>query len=101
MKLNKGDKVWFSKSKKPYKVRASNERFAICTQPYNFKPQTVVYSIVDFARNVRGVDNLVFGIFDYYTDKDCQEALEMLASGEMEVSWRNYVELDITRIDYD
>jgi hypothetical protein len=66
--------------------------------PYNFKPHTVVYTIVDFERNVRGMDNYVFGIYDYYSDEDCEQALQELISGEMEVSYRNHVELDITRV---
>lgn len=96
--LNIGDKVWFGNGKKPYKVRACNERFAICTKLYNFKPKTVIYTIVDFERNVRGTDNYVFGIYDYYSNEDCQQALHELVCGEMEISHRNCVELDITRI---
>ena len=99
--LSKGDKVWFANKKKPYKVRACNDRFAICTQPYNFKPHTVIYTIVDFERNVRGMDNYVFGIYDYYSDEDCEQALQELISNEMEVSYRNYVELDITKVVHD
>lgn len=99
-KLNKGDKVWFGNDKKPFTVRACNNRFAICTQPFNFVPQTVCYTIVDFERNVRGVDNYVFSIYDYYSDEDCDEALQALINGEMEVSYKNnkYVQLDITKV---
>ena len=48
MILNKGQRVWFSDGKKSFRVREANEKFAICTQPYNFKPETVIYTIIDF-----------------------------------------------------
>lgn len=100
--INKGDNIWFSTSKKPFRVRECNERFAICTQPYNFRPNTVVYTIIDFERNVRGMDNMIFGVYDYYSDEDCKLAMEDLLQGDMEVSWKSSknVSLDIVRVDY-
>ena len=77
--LKKGDSVWFAASKKSFKVRECNERFAICTQPFNLQPNTVIYTIIDFDRNVRGMDNLVFGIYDYYSDEDFEQ---MYADGK-------------------
>lgn len=35
MKVNVGDKVYFPNEKKPYRVRARDERFIICTKPIN------------------------------------------------------------------
>ena len=98
--LKKNNKVGFPAGKKPFKVRCANERFAICTQPYNFKPNTVIYTIIDFKRDVRGMDNMVFSCHDYYTDEDCETALEELINGEMEVSYKHskYVKLDIAKI---
>ena len=100
IKLNKGDSVWFAACKKPFKVRAANDRFAICTQPYNFKPKTVIYTIIDFERNVRGLDNMVLGIYSYYTDEECVAALQDFINGTMEVSYRTSknVELDIIKV---
>lgn len=100
--LNKGDSVWFESCKKSFKVRECNDMFAICTQPYNFKPNTVIYTIIDFDRYVRGLDNYVFGIYDYYSDEDCKQAMEDLMSGNMEVSWKTdkNVSLDIVRIKH-
>jgi hypothetical protein len=56
-------------------------------------------TIIDFDINVRGLDNLVFGIYDYYSDEDCKQAMKDLLNGDMEVSWRS-VSLDIYRIDH-
>lgn len=99
--LYKDDRVWFEGDKKPFKVRCANGSFAICTKPYNFKPHTVIYTIIDFQRGVRGMDNMVFSCHDYYSDEDCEMALEELISGKMEVSYKHskYVKLDIVRID--
>lgn len=100
MILEKGQRVWFSDGKKSFKVREANERFAICTQPYNFKPETVIYTIIDFERNVRGMDNMVFGMHDYYSDEDCAEAFKELNEGVFEVSYKHskHVELDIVKV---
>ena len=100
--LNKGDSVWFSTSKKSFKVRECNDRFAICTQPYNFKPNTVIYTIIDFDRDVRGEDNLIFSVYDYYSDEDCKQAMEDLMSGEIEVSYKRNKNtiLDIVKVKH-
>ena len=100
--LKKGDSIWFNTGKKSFRVRECNERFAICTQPFNLQPKTVIYTIIDFERNMRGMDNLVFGIYDYYSDEDCKDAMEALMKGDIEVSWKSskHIPLDIYRIDY-
>lgn len=97
MVLEKGQKIWFSDGKKSFRVREANDKFAICTQPYNFKPNTVIYTIIDFEHNIRGLDNMVFGMHDYYSDEDCADAMKDLMSGKMEVSRKHHkhVVLDI------
>lgn len=100
--LNKGDSVWFSTSKKSFKVRECNDRFAICTQPFNLQSKTVLYTIIDFDRDVRGEDNLIFSVYDYYSDEDCKQAMEDLMSGEIEVSYKRNKNtiLDIVKIKH-
>ena len=100
--LNKGDSVWFSTSKKSFKVRECNDRFAICTQPFNLQPKTVLYTIIDFDRDVRGEDNLIFSVYDYYSDEDCKQAMEDLMSGEIEVSYKRNKNtiLDIVKVKH-
>jgi len=94
--FERGQKVFIKNEKRPYRVRACDERFAICTKPYN--PQrTVLYFIIDKKNNVRGTENLIFGM-GFESDKDCEEALDRLQNGESEVSYRNRVPLDIARV---
>jgi hypothetical protein len=100
--LNKGDSVWFSTCKKSFKVRECNDRFAICTRPFNLKPKTVLYTIIDFDRDVRGEDNLIFTVYDYYSDEDCKQAMNDLINGEIEVSYKRNknTKLDIVKIKH-
>lgn len=92
-KLNVGDKICLPGQKKPYKVMARNERYIICTQPYNFK-HTVMYFIIDLERGIRGPDNMIF-CFGYETALHCAERLDELERGVIEVSQRRCVELDL------
>ena len=93
MKVNVGDRVYIPKEKRPYKVRARDDRYIICTKPYN--PQhTVMYFIIDLEEQRRGPDNMVF-CFGYESDEDCMERLKELQEGKIEVSRRRDVPLDI------
>ena len=90
-----GDKVWFPGEKRPYRVKACDDRFAICTKPHN--PQkTVLYTIIDLDQNVRGTENLIF-CMGFETIELCKEALVRLQDGETEVSFRNRVPLVISK----
>lgn len=101
MILHKGDRVWFKGDKKPFRVRAANERFAICTKPYNFQPKTVIYTIVDFEWGMRGMDNMIFGIYSYCSDEECEEALQALINGDLEVSSKTHkhTRIEIVRVN--
>lgn len=93
MKVKVGDKVYVPNEKKPYRVRARDDRYIICTKPFN--PQhTVVYFIVDLLERWRAPDNMIF-CGGYETDEDCQERLAELQSGEIELSRRRGIPLDI------
>ena len=78
MEYKVGDKIYFAEEKKPYTVRACDERFLICTKPYNFKPKMVIYTIVDLKEKIRGTDNYSIGWCDYYYTKDCKKILKEL-----------------------
>lgn len=130
MKIPVGSKIKFREEKLRYTVQASDERFVICTKPFNLmksytrpKRCTVLYSIIDFKENVRGPENLIFGM-GAETRQDCREMLERLNGYESpeeraesiecykqagiegpppppthsEVSYRHRIELDIEKI---
>jgi hypothetical protein len=116
-----GDRVRFAPYKRAMTVRAvtTGGRFAILTMPFPPK-QTVIYTVIDFKRGVRGCDNH-YGL-GYETDDQVARALEAFqateddlpgqrareaeASGETswpsvlaaEVSHRKYVALDIVTV---
>ena len=87
-----GDKVYFMEEKRPYTVRACDERYLICTKPFNLQ-HTVQYTIVDLKEGIRGADNYWRwgGYDDYTTDEGCRNVLENLNSGEVEISYRNRI----------
>lgn len=89
MRAQIGDKVElpFWDVDNPYTVRARDDRYIICTGSDS-------YFIVDLERRVRGADNMIF-CSGYETDEDCKERLGELQRGEIEVSYRNVVPLDI------
>lgn len=93
MRAEVGDKVFIPKQKKPFRVKARDERYIICTKPFN-PLHTVIYFIVDLVDKWRGPDNMIF-CNGYETDEDCQERLKELQDGEIEVSSRRGIPLEI------
>lgn len=91
-----GDRIKFSSERQSYRVCAADGRFAVCIKPFNAR-KTTLYTIVDFERGVRGPDNIIFSQ-GYETDEDAKRALGQLQRGEIEVSHRRHVALDIEKI---
>lgn len=91
MRVQVGDKVYVPKEKKPYRVKARDDRFIICTKPCF---GTVLYFIVDLKERWRAPDNMVF-CSGYETEEQCKERLAELQSGEIELSRRRGIPLDI------
>lgn len=89
--LRVGDNVFIYEHTRPFKVRCRDERYIICTKPFNVK-HTVLYFIIDLERGVRGPDDRVF-CCGYETDEQCAERLRELQNGEIEVSYRRSVAL--------
>ena len=84
--LKQGDPVFVPNEVRPYKVKCRDERFIICTKPFNPK-RTVMYFIIDLKEHRRGPDNSCF-CRGYETQEQCEERLKDLQSGEIEVSRR-------------
>ena len=87
--LKPGDPVFVADEIRPFRVKCRDERYIICTKPYN-PLRTVRYFIIDLERRVRGPDNMVF-CSGYETQEQCEERLKELQEGKIEVSYRNCV----------
>ena len=92
--LNVGDKIKFNTEKQRYTVKAKNERYLICTKPYNLIHH-VLYTIIDLDRFVRGRNDRIFNPYDYMMQEKIDRCLGDLISGKVEVSWRHCIPLDI------
>lgn len=93
MKVSIGDKVYIPDEKKPFKVKARDDRYIICTKPFNPK-KTVLYFIIDLVWKRRAPDNMIF-CHGYETDEQCNDRLKELQNGEIGLSWRHGIDLDI------
>ncbi len=92
-RLKPGDKVYVPHEKHPYTIRCRDNRFIICTKPFNLQ-RTVRYFIVDLVRKIRGPDNMVF-CSGYETQEQCEDRLKELQDGSIDVSSRRSIPLDI------
>lgn len=93
MRVNIGDKVYIPEHKRPFRVKARDDRYIICTKPYNPR-RTVIYFIIDLQDKWRAPDDRVF-CSGYGTEDDCKKRLEELQSGEISLSTRRGIPLDI------
>lgn len=93
-----GSKIKFAEEQKRYTVQARSHRYAICTKPFNAR-HTVLYTIIDFQRGVRGRDNMIFGR-SYETPAECRENLREMHREEnpVQVSYRNFGPLKIESV---
>lgn len=92
--MKKGQRVKFNDDRRIFFVRESNERFTILTYPHE---DSVMYTIIDHEKNIRGTDNMVF-CNGYETDRDVRFNMIALLRNKMSISYRNRVELSIKYI---
>jgi hypothetical protein len=92
--INIGEKIRFAEEKQMYTIRAKNDRYLICTKPFNPK-HTVIYTIVDIIESIRGTNDFIFNPYDYTVTEDCQQCLKDLISGKTKISSRNKISLKI------
>ena len=92
-KVKVGDRVYVPTDKRPYTVKARDERYIICTKPFAAR-HTVLYFIIDLKEKWRAPDNMIF-CSGYETDEQCRERLRELQKGEIELSRRRGIPLDI------
>ena len=93
MKVNVSDKVYILTHVNPFRVQARDDRFIICTKPFNLK-RTVLYFIVDLKTKRRGPENMIF-CSGYNTREQCEERLKELQEGKITVSRRHGIDLDL------
>jgi len=91
-----GDKIKFIPEKQKYIVKAKSDRYIICTKPFNLK-KTVLYTIIDLQRFVRGTNNMIFNPYDYSIQEDIDKCLVDLDyhNNGIEVTHRNCIKLDV------
>lgn len=96
--INVGDKIKFERETHRYTVRAKGKRYLVCTKPFNAR-RTVLYTVVDSIKNIRGTENLTFSM-GAETTQECEEMIARLEATEnpTEVSRRNSVDLKIEGI---
>jgi hypothetical protein len=100
-----GDKIYFAEERNPYTIQACDERFLICTKPFNPK-HTVQYTIVDLKDGIRGADNYWKwgGYIDYADRKECERMLRALHGDcdeqdrQVMISPRNQIDLNIVKV---
>jgi len=94
--LKVGDKIKFTPEKQRYTVKAKSDRYIICTKPFNLM-HTVLYTIIDLERLVRGTNNMIFNPYDYAVQEDIDECLVDLDyhNNGTEVTHRNCIKLDV------
>lgn len=98
--LEVGVRIKFAGDAKWWAVRAesADRRYAVCTRQAEFKPKgEVFYTIVDQVEYLRGPCNLIGQSWDaYMSDEKCAELIAALESGEVEISHRNRVGLNVS-----
>ena len=92
-----GDKIKFAGQKQRYTIRACNERYLVCTKPFNAR-KTYLYTMVDLQEGIRGTDGYAIACYDYRIPSHARMYLKDLHKGKVEISHRNRVELKIEEL---
>lgn len=71
-----GDKIKFKAEKQRYTIQACNERFLICTKPFNAR-KTFIYTLVDLKEGIRGTEGK-YCTHDYDNPEEARKALNKL-----------------------
>lgn len=120
--LKQDQQLYFVGEKAPFKIAAINDNYAIATrklhkrhdaellrhqvemggyftftEAYDHQKDNMVYSILDFKNNKRGTHNLVFNPYDFEDIDSMDKLLNDLEFGEVELSRRNFCELQIQK----
>jgi hypothetical protein len=94
-----GDKVRFVEERQAYTIQARSKRYLVCTKPFNPK-RTVLYTVVDLEKAIRGTENLIFGA-GAETVELCEEMIARLeghTEWRTEISHRNFIPLKVEAV---
>lgn len=91
-----GSRIWFEGESQPYRVRARDERYIICTKPFNLK-KTVLYSVIDLEEMRRGPDNNIF-CCGYETEDQIEANMKEFRERTLEVSRRRGIDLAVNAV---
>lgn len=91
--LKVGQQIKFNNDRLWFTIQARNDRFIICN---SVTKRGTFHTIIDLEKNIRGDDNLV--LHEGYCDQvHCEARLKDFADGEIEISHRNNVPLNIIK----
>jgi hypothetical protein len=96
--LTVGQKVKLDTDRRWWTVRAVTENFVGLTRQAEFEPAgTNCYTVVDWRNGVRGPCNLIGQTWGdgSYSETECAEMLARFESGDLEISQRNWVPIEI------
>lgn len=88
-----GDRLKFADDGYWYTVHARNDKFIVCNA---VTKRDTYHTTIDIDKGIRGADNLVFHQ-GYCNTVDCEERLIDFTNGEIEISKRNRVPLNIIK----
>ena len=95
IKVEVGIKIKFAEDNLWYTVQAFNTKFIICNA---VTKKNTYHTIIDISNNIRGADNLVLHS-GYDNMQECQDRLEEITKGVIELSSRNRIKLNITKVE--
>lgn len=107
VKLKVGDRVRleFDIPSRWWDVRAADDRYVVLTRQREFKPRgTLVYTIIDWERDVRGPCDLLGQGWDVESESGCDALLRALNANERDdeistqVSYRNNVPVEVLAV---
>lgn len=85
----KEDRLWFT-------VQAFDGRYVVCTSETKLG---LFHTILDLDKCIRGDDNMVFHS-GYDTVELCEARLKEFITGDLEISHRNWLQLNIIKFEH-
>lgn len=85
----KEDRLWFT-------VQAFDSRYVVCTSETKLG---LFHTILDLDKCIRGDDNMVFHS-GYDTVELCKARLSEFITGDLEISHRNWLQLNIIKFEH-